>query len=866
MNRIENSTIQQPIVNQETPTYLETMSNHRNKPEWTLKEISEWTKKDSQVSIPAIQRGLVWKPQQVELLWDSILRQFPIGSFTLSSSIEESESSYNLLDGQQRWNAISLGYGSVLDDISTARSILWFDLKPEEVWKSKNTTRKFFVRATTKAHPWGYEANDECGRFNTAQKREALSEFGLEDKTIYKDGISLSETYPIKSGLPLPLFWLLEAGEKSNGDRTCFVNCIRDRIQDNREKHTFRLKKEEPTDDLLAKYQPIFEAVTHYMVPTIYLEQSIIDQESEDIKTIDEEDWTDIEILFARIGTGGTQITQNELIYSAIKAYWPRYVKEENDRLADKYMPPFSLISLAFRLALSPNENGNLAGGLSVKKVRQIAADKKSIAYNSILNLYKQEDGQKFILEKVLEIVDSWLTNKDSLGNATIPTVLRTGIARTSPDVYLLLMSIAKIILDNNMTLKDEDESLIRATAFYLHWMVDKGDKARAASLIYTNMKDSQVEQWADKIKKAILKLYARQTAIPLISKDSFSHLFGNEIGSDSRWRTWEEDRANKPWWPLWNIVAYNREMLLYAQRKYLCQKFPNYDPAKLDLWEEYNRPWDYDHIIPQDWIYQYRAWKKTFSDYCYNWKDNNGNMAAIPFETNRAKSNEADWQEYIDNKSLLLADEDIERYHELFHSYLTENEEEAHRFAQKTFNRLCKIYSEVYDLLSPIDLNEGNTFSTVKNGLSQRRDLLLSVSEKLGSKIYFECNGKEYIQTRNEEWAKPWMSTGLITQNGYFAAITIGMYPDCSLVKETEKEKAIEIGLRKKPDSYELTGEKPSEELLEKCISMCNGLDCKLSDGPWWHIGTYISINTSVDTIVDYLKRLAEFASSKLE
>ena len=94
MNRIENRTIQQPIVNQETPTYLETMSNHRNKPEWTLKEISEWTKKDSQVSIPAIQRGLVWKPQQVELLWDSILRQFPIGSFTLSSSIEESESSF----------------------------------------------------------------------------------------------------------------------------------------------------------------------------------------------------------------------------------------------------------------------------------------------------------------------------------------------------------------------------------------------------------------------------------------------------------------------------------------------------------------------------------------------------------------------------------------------------------------------------------------------------------------------------------------------------------------------------------------------------------------------------------------------------
>ena len=48
---------------------------------FTLKEISSWTKDDSNVKIPELQRGLVWKPAQVELLWDSILRGFPIGSF-----------------------------------------------------------------------------------------------------------------------------------------------------------------------------------------------------------------------------------------------------------------------------------------------------------------------------------------------------------------------------------------------------------------------------------------------------------------------------------------------------------------------------------------------------------------------------------------------------------------------------------------------------------------------------------------------------------------------------------------------------------------------------------------------------------------
>ena len=34
-------------------------------------------------AIPSLQRGAVWKPQQVELLWDSILRGFPIGALVV---------------------------------------------------------------------------------------------------------------------------------------------------------------------------------------------------------------------------------------------------------------------------------------------------------------------------------------------------------------------------------------------------------------------------------------------------------------------------------------------------------------------------------------------------------------------------------------------------------------------------------------------------------------------------------------------------------------------------------------------------------------------------------------------------------------
>ncbi|WP_031599584.1 DUF262 domain-containing protein [Ferrovum myxofaciens] len=32
-------------------------------------------------TLPALQRGAVWKVKQIEELWDSILRRFPIGAF-----------------------------------------------------------------------------------------------------------------------------------------------------------------------------------------------------------------------------------------------------------------------------------------------------------------------------------------------------------------------------------------------------------------------------------------------------------------------------------------------------------------------------------------------------------------------------------------------------------------------------------------------------------------------------------------------------------------------------------------------------------------------------------------------------------------
>jgi uncharacterized protein with ParB-like and HNH nuclease domain len=75
---------------------------------FTLREIAAWQlkAKESEVKLPSVQRGFVWKSQQVENLWDSILREYPIGSFLL----QKTNDAYFLMDGQQRATSIFLGF------------------------------------------------------------------------------------------------------------------------------------------------------------------------------------------------------------------------------------------------------------------------------------------------------------------------------------------------------------------------------------------------------------------------------------------------------------------------------------------------------------------------------------------------------------------------------------------------------------------------------------------------------------------------------------------------------------------------------------------------------------------------------------
>lgn len=333
---------------------------------YTLRQIATWTSDDSEVLIPALQRGLVWKPSQVELLWDSILRGFPIGSFMLSDIVNnDGIGNYYLMDGQQRFNAISLGYNKVTD----AKAVLWIDLLPPT---SQNSTRKYWIKVTTAPHPWGFKNDDQANRLNTSEKREAIKAFGLEGN-IYNKNFSLKTTWPFEARLPIPLFCLLEAAEKSD-NKEGFIEKALKLFNETDFCYLKRFNEKYNQFDEAKNYLRglfhAFKALKDYTITCNHLPKDVMESET----TKDSAAQSTLEVLFTRLNTGGTTISRDDLNYSAIKAYWPS-IKDVNDKLAEKYMNPAKLVMLAFRLALTSDNDNGFKNEMTIKQIRSTASN-----------------------------------------------------------------------------------------------------------------------------------------------------------------------------------------------------------------------------------------------------------------------------------------------------------------------------------------------------------------------------------------------------------------------------------------------------------------------------------------------------------
>lgn len=696
--------------------------------------------------VPSLQRGAVWKAGQVELLWDSILRGFPIGAFVVCKKLKGQKSrkgehgrrntsneesvTHHLLDGQQRAAAIALGFDDPCTDNEPRCAALWLDLSPS---LAENSSRSFLFRETTQAHPWGYAKGDDANVIPASRKRAALEAYGwrnAEGKLLRQGGPNPNETWPIEATAPIPLAWLIrDTDEAKLSDSKKFWADVCGRCEALLDSALERAwakeviqaldKNEEPAclqrEAILAglrravAFKIVLLEVPEDALTSITMQEAKLASRAGS-EQLSKDNIANVEHLFQRLNAGGTPLGGEELAYSMIKAYWPE-VEEPIECSAERRMPPSRLVRLGARVSLvdpiTPSEK--LPGALSVSDLRGIALSQDktySDKRDHILDFFIRRESQPTKLESVLRLIDAWLGDNGNItdGIGLLP-VLRSSITRTSPDVSLLLMWLARRALaegiEEHNTARLRKPILGFATA--LHWF--GYDKARAVAALYKVLKDKRLEPPSFQgLLKTVYQLENGKIGLlHLATPEKLKSII--ELPPDENrlkeWQWWKlaRDENNKelPEYVALQKIKDERELLLYAQRAYLKRHFGDYDPARQDLWDQHNRPWDYDHILPSVTVY----WKYNIPGGVKAWAYCIANLRAWPMEDNRSDKAVSPAHKLSEKK--LCKD-----------SFITEDElrgfeigyedvrdfKKVNRFITEANNRLLRIYREWYDTL----------------------------------------------------------------------------------------------------------------------------------------------------------------------
>nr|WP_281719628.1 DUF262 domain-containing protein [Nitrosomonas nitrosa] len=681
-------------------------------------QISELPSPSLVAALPALQRGSVWRPRQIEDLWDSILMGYPIGAFLLASYKEDKGEqpfkhqritnkppTHHLLDGQQRATGIAIGFfdpwkiESKLDEVP---STLWIDIgqAPEQ------RDVAWLFRVVTRAHPWGYQRSDSTKTLSANQIRLALQAFKCATPALKNkrpSQLPLTHAWPWDADAPMPVAFLIHALRTSEGCEAAKV-ALWNRLQklplmsvtqqdapdDNwikqrkRLEETFTKDESDLANRLRYAMKILEDRLKRYAIPVTKL-----DAETTAIEIGTREEKKDpVEILFIRANRGGTILEGEELMYSLLKSSWikaPKAIENLRHRLAT----PARIVLLCSRLVLvraneervtSPSTVGLLAPTPEVSQFRRYMSgfSKDVPDFQSRLERFIQEDGIGVFQDAYDVLTD---------GMYALPPVLASEIAQDSPDVFFLLLHWVCRMRANKLNPAHLPESVRRRMIGFLtalSWFAK--DKRRAVAVVWKDLQKCRYEdlgRFFDSInlrKTCYLDNGDNLRMVPILPPGVLENVFKACIlehaefssADGAIWNSWNRwewlidhkrrpsdvDDAMRPWlyesenndqshpkdqiriaWQHFiDRLMNNRSMLLFAQRKQIKEWFSDFDPSLPEFMEDRNRPWDYDHIHPQNWLKgESGGMKHGLPRLIKEWHHSIGNLRAWPLEANRA-------------------------------------------------------------------------------------------------------------------------------------------------------------------------------------------------------------------------------------
>jgi hypothetical protein len=693
----------------------------------------------------------VWKPAQIELIWDSIFRGFPVGALVVCDVLEEQKSrpgkygkgwdqkylNRHLLDGQQRCNAIALGFsdpfaGDVPD------TILWLDINPKDLAGGK-ITRQFLFRVTTTPHPWGYRIDDNTtpvATLGAEDVRAALKkyEWSTEPADENYKRPSVNEVWPSKAEAPVPVAWLLEATEKPEGESLWqkILHRCENRLAQDKNALWARnaIEAINARGSTLAQIETGLRMALDLHVVALQVPNEAITevfkQARADARTTSEakQDISNVEHLFQRLNSGGTVLDGPELAYSMIKAYM-QGVETVLEEMETKPMIYSSLALLGTRAALAQSQPKKLPTAFNVGQLRALARDKsKETEFNTVKRYFglppNTSDPGDPGLERVVSQVDKWLLQDSDTDKIGLPPVLRTNLAQKASDVYLLLMVLARRALNEHKESEEQLAALRRPVlglATALHWFGD--DRPRAVEILSAHFASgSLVPESFSGVLQAVRNLGQNRYGVlqlldPAALGKNITMPDKQNLSAWSWWKSLIEEPANGDErvrlermvtiWPFIERLKGSRDLLIYAQREWMAKRFRDFDPAKPEALADHNRPWDYDHILPQNSFSNLKPAPK-FMDVCKEWGWTIANLHILRFEENRSVQAGLATTK-ISNEHLLLAR--MDKPYDLRPAFsLTgrnvkdDDDGKVLKFVEGARDRLIQIYTDWFETL----------------------------------------------------------------------------------------------------------------------------------------------------------------------
>lgn len=662
-----------------------------------IEEISSWLlQKGSEIELPAIQRGFVWRTYQIENLWDSIFRGYPVGSFLLS----EKETHKELFDGQQRATSIALGFYNPWEQHSEKKFIgndkslptIWLDLAPAEEPCSDGTQVKvmpensaFLFRVLTKSHPWGYRAWNNSEKMSLKDRTDAwnqMKEYGADKYT----KLTPSQRLPYSARIPVPLCFLFDSYKETFGkDDADFREAILDRClyrhyfpesfqpyYIGREEKTYEQGlKEIPSESWSIWREKIAEVLDKetYSIPAVILPSKVMELKNDSSSL---EDPT----LFVRLNSGGTALQGEDLIYSIFKSYYPlgKDLVESVSIQTKNLISPSRIIVLAARLVLA-----EIAGGKYQKSIT-------SAAFQSYIKNRDFKEGMDRMVEgrmaKLIGESIEILRMRREDGSQRVPDIVVKSFVKDCPEGMMLLLNFLKQELELTPGLHMAIcRKLYRNYWFGLLDAIAKDGRNWEASVtpefwMATALPSGWGYNQLPLIEPDVLEAFLLRRVVPF---EASIHRI--EKGQEDSVQVWdffkrfipEENEGDIPaLWDnfLWRLHSSNtnrnKAFILLAQGDYIQKEFEEYN--QLEDLQDTNTPWDWDHIFPKSWTW-------GASNLESDWVNRIGNFRAMSLVENRSENNECSPKERFSPEFYGLSSESDDEFKAILKNYFIDPE-----------------------------------------------------------------------------------------------------------------------------------------------------------------------------------------------